>query len=44
MKNNTLNISIIAALCVFCTAASDSFAAGSVRVLGGAGTYNCTNR
>ena len=42
MKNNTLNISIIAALCVFCTAASDSFAAGSVRVLGGAGTYNGT--
>ena len=42
MKKNTLHISIMAALCVFCTAGTDAFGAGSVRALGGAGTYNGT--
>lgn len=42
MKKQKLNISIVAALCVFCTAGTNSFAAGSVRALGGTGTYNGT--
>ena len=43
MKKHTLNISTASILCVLCTvAAGNSFAAGSVRTLGGAGTYNGT--
>lgn len=42
MKHNKLNISVVAALCVFCTAGFDAFGAGSVRALGGTGTYNGT--
>ena len=42
MKKTTLNISMVAALCVFCAAGTNAFGAGSVRALGGAGTYNGT--
>jgi len=39
---HTLRISTISVLCVLCTVATDAFAAGSVRALGGSGTYNGT--
>ena len=43
MKKHTLNISIVSVLCVLCAASvGDAFAAGSVRALGGSGTYNGT--
>lgn len=42
MKMHTLRISTISVLCVLCTVATNAFAAGSVRALGGSGTYNGT--
>ena len=39
---HTLRISTISVLCVLCTVATNAFAAGSVRALGGSGTYNGT--
>ena len=43
MKKHTLNISTISVLCALCAVAGDAFAAGSVRALGGTGTYNGTS-
>ena len=39
---NTLKISLIATLCVFGAAGTDALAVGSVRALGGSGTFNGT--
>ena len=39
---HTLKISTISVLCVLCTVATNAFGAGSVRALGGSGTYNGT--
>ena len=42
MKKHTLKISTVSVLCVLCAVATDAFGAGSVRALGGTGTYNGT--
>ncbi|MBO7066701.1 MAG: hypothetical protein J6W40_03710 [Alphaproteobacteria bacterium] len=43
MKKHTLNISVVSILCVLgAVSFSDAFAAGSVRALGGSGTYDGT--
>ncbi|MBP5363755.1 MAG: hypothetical protein J6Y49_00180 [Alphaproteobacteria bacterium] len=43
MKKHTLNISVVSIMCVLCAVSvGDAFAAGSVRALGGTGTYNGT--
>ena len=39
---HTLRISTISVLCVLCTVVTNAWAAGSVRALGGSGTYNGT--
>lgn len=44
MKKHSLNISVVSILCVLCAVSiGDAFAAGSVRALGGTGTYDGTS-